>query len=220
MTPRKVQLSTKLSLLKRRPIPILIGVLFTLIPLFIVFVLSIVFSSIKKDTPKIDYELVNLQGKETFAEVTDIVTQHNITVNGIHPTTISYKFSNNGQNIESKNEVLEDKKIEKIEVGDTLKIKQLNDVSIISDFEPYEFPTNDILYFPIPFLFIGLPFLFFSFIKLNKEVELYKFGIELKGKIISMMPKSGIPISNIGQGIMVYYEYKTGLTPYILDIFT
>jgi hypothetical protein len=208
-TPRKVKFSTILNILKKKPIPMLIGFLSTIIPLFLVIVLSIVFASIGNDTPEIDYELINSQGIEKTAEITDIETQYNVTINGVHPTIISYKYSRNGKEIESKYKVLEERKIEKLEIGDNLEIKELNGSTIVKDLKPYDFSTGFFLFFPIPFLIIGLPFLIYSILNLKKELELYKFGKVSKGKIISMMPKSGLPVSNVGQGIIVHYEYES-----------
>ncbi|OUS11097.1 hypothetical protein A9Q93_11955 [Nonlabens dokdonensis] len=208
-TPRKVTFSTILNILKKKPIPMLFGFLFTLLPLFLVIILSIVFSSIGNDTPKVDYELINSQGRENTAIITDIETQYNVTINGVHPTIISYKYSDNGKEIESKYKVLEDRKIEKLEIGNDIKIKELNGSSIVKDLKPYGFSTGFFLIFPIPFLIIGLPFLIYSLLNLKKELKLYKLGKVSKGKIVSMMPKSGLPVSNVGQGIIVHYEYET-----------
>jgi len=207
--PRKIKFSTILNILKKKPIPLLFGFLFTLIPLFLVIVLSIVFSSLGNDTPEIDYESINLQGKETTAEITDIETQYNVTINGVHPTIISYKYSENGNEIESKYKVLEERKIENLEIGDDIEIKELNGNSILKDLKPYGFSIWFFLIIPIPFLIIGLPFLIYSILYLKKELNLYKFGKVSKGKIVSMMLKSGLPVFNFGQGIIVHYEYET-----------
>ncbi len=207
-TPRNIKFSTKLNILKKKPIPMLFGFLFTLIPLFIVAVLTIVFTSIGSDTPEIDFELINSKGKETTAIITDIETQYNVTINGVHPTIISYKYSKNGKDIDSKYKVLEERKIENLEIGNNLEIKELNGNSIIKNLKPYGFSIWFFLLIPFPFLIIGLPFLIYSILNLKKELKLYKFGKVSKGKIISMMPKSGLPISNVGQGIIVHYEYE------------
>lgn len=208
-TPRKVKFSTILNSLKKKPIPMLIGFLFTLIPLLLVTMLTIIFTSIGNDTPKIDFDLINSKGTEISAEITDIETQNNVTINGVHPTIITYKYSENGKEIKSKYKVLEERKIEKLEIGNNIKIKELNGNSIVKNLKPYSFSTDFFLFFPIPFLIIGLPFLIYSIRNLKKELKLYKFGNVSKGKIVSMIPKSGLPLSNVGQGIIVHYEYDT-----------
>lgn len=206
---RKVKFSTKLNILKKKPIAMYFGFLFTLIPVFLVIVFLIVFTSIGNDTPEIDYNLINSQGKERTAVITDIETQYNVTINGVHPTIISYKYADNGKTVESKYKVLEERKIEYLEIGDDLVIKELNGSSIVKDFKPYDFSTGFFLLFPIPFLIIGLPFLIYSLLNFKNELKLYKYGKVSKAKILSMMPKSGIPFSNLGQGIIVHYEYET-----------
>lgn len=208
-TARKVKFSTILNVLKKKPIPMLIGFLFTLIPLIVVIPLSIMFSTLGNDTPKIDYELIESQGTETIAEITNIETQYNVTINGVHPTIISYKYLENGKEIESKYKVLEERKIAKLDIGDNLEIKSHNGSSIVANLKPYDFSLGFFLLFPIPFLIIGLPFLLYSIFNLNKELKLYKYGEVSKGKILSMIPKPGFGISNIGQGIIVHYEFES-----------
>jgi len=208
-TPRKVDLSTKLNILKKKPISMFLGLLFTLIPLFVVIVLLLVFSSISNDTPSVDVDLINSKGTIKTAQITDLETQYNITINGIHPTIINYSYDYNGQLINSKYRVLEEKKIENLEIGNDIKIKEHEGNSIIVGLKPYNFEMRFFLLFPIPFLIIGLPFLIYSILSLKKELNLYKFGKVTKGKIIALIPKSGFPVSNVGQGIIVHYEYET-----------
>lgn len=208
-TPRKVKLSTKLSILKKKPIPMLFGFLFTLIPLFLVILLWIVFSSIGNDTPSVDIDLINSKGTIKIARITDLETQYNITINGVHPTIINYSYDDNGQLVNSKYRVLEERKIENLEIGNDIEIKEHEGNSVIIGLKPYDFGMGFFLLFPIPFLIIGLPFLIYSILNLKKELKLYKFGKVSKGKIISMIPKSGLPVSNVGQGIIIHYEYET-----------
>jgi hypothetical protein len=94
-TTRIIKFSTVFNTLKKNPISMLFGFLYTLIPLLLVFILSIVFSSFGNDTPYIDCELINSQGKETTAKITDIETQYKVPINGVHPTIITYQYSDN-----------------------------------------------------------------------------------------------------------------------------
>lgn len=206
--PRQINFSTYLNLLKKNPIPTLIGFLFTILPIFMMVIFSIAFSSINTDTPEIDYDLINQQGKELNAKITDIETQHNITINGVHPSIISYTYSIDGQDVNSNFKTLSERKIRNYEIGKVITIKELNGSSIIKDLKPYDFSTKFLLFMPLLFLIIGLPFLLYSIFKLRKEVNLYKYGRIAKGKIISMIPKAGLPISGIGQGIIVHYQYE------------
>jgi len=206
--PRNVNFSTKFKILKKKPIPMLIGFLFTLLPVFLVILLTVIFSTIGNDTPKVDYDLINKNGTNGSAIITDIETQYNVTINGVHPSIISYKYSENGNEINSKYKTLSPRKVDNLNVGNNIEIKYLNENSIITELKPYDFPKNFLLFFPIPFLIIGLPFLFYSLSKLRKELKLYKYGKVGSGKVISMIPKSGLPVSNVGQGVIVHYQYK------------
>lgn len=208
-TPRQVKSSTIFNTLKKRPIQMLIGFVFTLIPIFLVIILTLVFSSIGKDIPAVDYELIDSKGEEVTAKISDLETQYNITINGVHPTIISYSYQKNGQKFNSKYLVLEERKIQNLEIGSQVAIKEFEGNTIIKGLKPYEFLTGFFLLFPIPFLIIGLPFLIFSLYHLRKELRLYKYGQVQRGQIVSMIPKAGLPVSNVGQGVIVHYEYET-----------
>lgn len=207
--PRTIKFSTVLNTLNSNPISLLIGFLFTFLPILIIFVLSLVNIVFENDAPKVDYELINQQGVEITAEITAIETQNNVTINDVHPTLISYRYAENGKEVESKYKVLEEKKIENLETGDPLEIKVLNGNSIIKNIKPFRFLWVYFLLIPIPFLIIGLPFLLYSLGSIRKKLKLYKYGKVLKGKIISMIPKSGFPVFKLGQGVTIYYEYET-----------
>ena len=49
----------------------------------------------------------------------------------------------------------------------------------------------------------------YLFISTRKELKLYKYGQVATARIVSMMPKYAIPIINLGQGVIVHYEYET-----------
>lgn len=206
---RKVKFSTVINTLKKKPIPMLFGFLFTLLPFFFAILFGIIFSSIGNDTPEINYNLINENGKEIKAEITNIETQYNLTINGVHPTIISYQYIVENNTLNSKYKVLEETKIEKFNVGSIIEIKELDGKTIIKNIEPYEFVSSIFLFALLPFLIIGILFLIYSLTKMNKELKLYKYGKLESGKIISMIPKQGFSVLNIGQGIIIHYEYKT-----------
>lgn len=209
ITARKVNFSTKFMILKRKPILLLFGFLFTIMPLFMILIFTIVFTSIGDDTPQVDHELINKKGKIIVAEITNLQTQHNVTINGVHPTIITYTYSKNGTTRISKYKALEDRKIELLEIGGTVEIKEFNGDSIVLGFAPGDLSTGLFTLPPLIFMLIGLPFLIYAIVNLRKELKLYKFGKVSKGKIVSMIPKSGLPVSGAGQGILVHYEYET-----------
>lgn len=60
---------------------------------------------------------------------------------------------------------------------------------------------------PLVFLLVGIPFLIYMVYSYRIVLNLYRYGKLQNGRLISMIPKSGLPISNIGQGVIVHYEY-------------
>lgn len=170
--------------------------------------LTIIFSSNGNETPTIDYELVSTKGEEKKAQITNIETEYNTTINGVHPATISYTYIENERAVNSKYRALEESKIEDWRIGREIEIKEFEGKSIIKGLEPFEFPVAPFLLPPVLFLLIGIPFLIYSLSHLRKELGLYKFGEVKQGQIVSMIPKSGLPISNIGLGVIVHYEYE------------
>ena len=205
--PRKVKFSTIFNILRENTFPLFFGTFFGIFPLLMFIPLFFISNSTESSVPEIDYELIKKQGKITNALISNIETQYNVTINGVHPTIISYKYSE--KNIESKYKVLEERKIENLKIGDTIVIKELNGNTIINDLAPYDFNDKIFFFIPLLFLLIGLPFLIYAIVKFRKKLNLYKSGEIFNGKIISMMPKPGRGFSNFGQGINVQYEYET-----------
>jgi|GEM_PF-1013836 len=201
--PREVKSSTRWNILKKRRESMLLGVLLTLISLLPAG-LWIFFSSFENDTPKIDYELINSQGKEITAEITDIETQYNVKINEVHPTIISYRYLENGQVADSKYKVLEEAKIADMEIGNNIKIKVLDGNSIIKDLEPYSFSANFLLIMALVLLTIGLSSLIYSVFHFRKELKLYKFGKVSQGKIVAMTPKYRLFSSNSRQRTSIF----------------
>ena len=200
---RQVSFLTILNLLKWNPIPFFLGLGFTIIPILV----SMLILSIGNDSPKVDYDLICEKGTETIAQITDIETEHNIEINGVHPSMISYKYLENGSEKNFKFRTLSERKVQNLNIGSEVQIKYLSGKSIIKDLKPFN--ADFLKFIPFIFLIIGLPLLLYSTYQIRKQLNLYKNGQIAKGKILSMMPKSGLPISKIGQGIIIHYQYET-----------
>src|SRR5690242_6619074 len=110
--PRQVKFKTKFELLKHRPFQTYLGIYligFTLLFITVSFVLT---NSLKdKTVPDVDYDEVSKEGQLTTGHITNIEVKENITVNGEHPAIISYKFSSNGKEIESKYQIFAPEKV-------------------------------------------------------------------------------------------------------------
>jgi hypothetical protein len=207
--PRQVGLKTIIDLVKQKRVHVAVGLIFTLIPFAFGAILLLVTTLIDSDLPDVDYDNVNKNGKQTTATITDIETQSNITINNEHPSIISYKYNGDGKKIESQYRTLDPDRINRMNIGDTIEVKYLADTSMIVGLDPFEFPFDMFFKILIPFLIIGLTMLGLLYLRVRGDIDLYKHGEMREAEIVSMTPKNGLPISGIGQGVTVHYQYKT-----------
>ncbi len=173
------------------------------------------------DVPEVDFKNVNDHGEATTATITDIETQYNLTINNQHPSIITYRYTVGGKSNESKFKTLSPDKVNKMEVGDSIAIKHLNGKSIITSLEPFSFPFG--MFFTIPFvlLLIGLPCVLLLVHQTRNEMGLLKFGIITDAEVVSMTHKPGLPLSKVGQGVQIHYQYKTSYNKiYLANSFT
>ncbi|MFN5171200.1 MAG: DUF3592 domain-containing protein [Cyclobacteriaceae bacterium] len=216
--PRQVKFKTKFELLKHRPFQSLIGIYLIVFTLLFITVSFILTNSLKdKTVPDVDYDEVNKEGKPTSGIITNIDVKENITDNGEHPAIITYKYNADGQEIESRYQILAPDKVTQMEIGEEIEIKYLGEQSILAEFEPYSFPAELFALFPLPFLFIGLVLLIPSFTKFKKDLKLYQFGDVYDAELVLMTPKSGFLPWNFAQRILVNYRYRTSTGQSILD---
>lgn len=206
--PRKVTLRAKLDILRSKPIPAVIGLAFTFVPLLIGLILAVVFAWAGNDVPRVDYEAIDEGGKDYRAKVTAIEIQHSIRINGVSPAIISYTYLEGGKETASRSRILSKDALSRLEVGDTLRIRALSGESFIKDIEPYSFSVAPFLLFPIPFLILGGFSLLYTLRRLKAEVSLYEYGDIIKAKVIAVTPRSGTPLYNFGSGLDIHYEYE------------
>jgi hypothetical protein len=207
--PRQVGLKTIFDLIKQKRVHFTVGLIFTLVPFAFGAIFLIVSTLIDSDLPKVDYDSVKKNGKLTTATITDIETQSNITINNEHPSIISYKYNVDDKEIENQYRTLDPDRINRMNIGDTIEVKYLAHNSIIIGLDPFEFPFDIFFKVLIPFLIIGLTLLGLLYLRVSGEINLYKYGEIKEAEIVSMTPKNGLPISGIGQGVTVHYQYKT-----------
>ena len=209
--PRQVKLRTKFELLKHRPIQSLLGIYlvgFTI--LFITVSFSLTLSFMDRTVPNVDYDEISEKGNLTTGQITNIEVQEQITDSGKHPAVITYRYKVDGQEIETKYQILAPDKVALMKIGDEIAIKHLGGDSIINGFEPYSFPMELFALIPIPFFIIGLVLLIPSITMYRRTLNLYQHGKVGDAELVSMTPKSGlIFLSKFGRRILVNYKYKT-----------
>jgi hypothetical protein len=219
--PRKVHYQTIIELIKKRSMLLKMGAIFSLVGIVISLVFLIVFPLLGHDVPEVDYSIINEKGETITGTITNIETQYNVKINNQHPSIISYRYLTDGKSFESKFKTLSPDQVDKMEVGDSIPIKHLNGKSIIISLAPFSFPFGMFFTIPLVFLLIGLPCLLLLIYQIRNEIQLLKFGTITEAEVISMTHKPGLPISKIGHGVQIHYQYKTSYNKtYLANGFT
>lgn len=194
----------------------MIGGLFTFIPLFIGLIFTIIFSAMGDDLPSVNYDNVSQNGVLTKATVTDIEIQENITINGDHPSIISYRYSVADKEFHSKYKILAPDRTRNINVRDSIDIKYLDSSSVIVGIEPFSFPFDIFVIATLPIFILGIIALVVLYVRVRKEIELFKHGKVNEAAIISMTPRNGFGLTGFGARVVVHYQYKTSRGQQIL----
>ncbi|HLA56252.1 MAG TPA: hypothetical protein VK623_09140 [Flavobacterium sp.] len=209
-TPRSIGYSTYLALIKQSPKIAKLGIVFTAISVFVLIPAVVLISAAATEKyEKYDYAKIKSEGTSVVAKITDIETNYNTTINGVHPSIISYSYSHNGAESDDKFATLAPDKVSHMAVGDNLDVKVLGTESVITTLKPYRFPFFMFLMIPLPFLVLGLCGLTYMIIRIKKIIKLYQYGNVKEAKLVSLMLQSGSPVANFGQRIMAYYTYTT-----------
>jgi hypothetical protein len=164
---------------------------------------------LQEDVPKVDYERIQANGALTMGTVTDITLKYNETINNQHPTIISYQYKADGETFESKFKTLFPDSVSGLQVGDTVSVKYLNGESIIASLQPFSFPFDILFIIPGVFFLMGLPCVLIIVYQTRNEIHLMKFGVIKEAEVISMSHNPGLPLSKMGQGLQIHYQYKT-----------
>ncbi len=211
---RQVGLKTIFNLLQQWRALLIIGVVFTLIPFFFAVILTSVTSLTDSGVPEVDYDLVDKTGKVVNARITGIETQSNISINNEHPSVISYEYAGDNGSTTGSYRSLDPDKIDRMNIGDTINIKQLNGSSIILGLEPFAFPFGIFAAILIPFLCIGLIVLTILIVKVRGKISLYQSGEVRDAELVSMTTKNGR--YGHAQGVIVNYQYKSAMGQSVL----
>ena len=206
---RQVGLKTIFDLLKQKTGHLIFGTTFTMIPFLIGGIFLLVFSLTGSNIPKVDHDLIDKNGPIIHATISDIEIQNNISINSEHPRVISYLYKSGDKLIDDKFRTLDSAKTSRLSVGDTIQIKYYKGQTIITGLKPFAFPTDILSLILIPFLVIGLIALGLLYWRIKRQIDLFKNGNVINAEIVSMTPTSGLPISGIGQKVIVHYQYQT-----------
>ena len=209
MNKRKVTFSNLITLIKsRRPFSIL-GIVFVFSSLFIILP-SILFTtkSIIEPYEKYDFNIIEQNGTEQSAKITDLQPVNNVSINGKHPLRISYEYLEKGVTKSDKFQTMDLDKTNEMKIGSEIKIKNFENQTKIQNLEPFTFPLYLFYILPLIFFILGSIFSLIGLIPALRDYNLYKNGIVKEATLISMVPNSGLPISGIGQSILINYYYE------------
>ncbi|MES2543944.1 MAG: hypothetical protein V4548_03600 [Bacteroidota bacterium] len=209
MNKREVTFSNLITLIKnRRPFSIL-GIVFVFSSIFIILP-SVLFmtNSFVEPYEKYDFKKIEQNGTEQNAKITDLRPVYNVTINGEHPLKISYDFLYNGVTKSDKFQTMELEKANEMKIGNEIKIKTFDNQSKIQNLEPFTFPFFVFYILPFIFFVLGSIFSIIGLVPVFRDYNLYKNGIVKEGTIISLTPNSGLPITNIGQSLIINYYFS------------
>lgn len=193
-------------MLKKYP-GILLGIFITLLSLFFFSLVAIIPSLMKEPYESSNYKEIQNNGENIRGVVINKKENLNITINGEHPTVISYKFKLNDNERFAKYRTLENDKILNLKVNDTINLKYLKGETKIDALEPFSFSIMPFLFIPLPFIIIGIVIIILSLKPYLLERKIIKYGEARKGTIVSIFPFSGFPITNFGKHVLVNYYY-------------
>lgn len=208
MSKRKVRLSNLITLIKNRKPFSILGIVFVFSSVFILLP-SVLFmiNSFLEPYEKYDFEKIEQNGTEQIGKITDLRPVNNVTINGEHPLKISYEFLDKGLTKSDKFQTMDLEKTNEMKIGNKIKIKTFENQSKIQNLEPFTFPFY--LFYTLPFIFfvLGSIFSLIGLVPALRDYNLYKNGIVKEGTIISLTLNSGLPITNIGQSVLINYYY-------------
>ncbi len=207
MNNRKVTFLNLVELIKnRRPFSTM-GIVFLFSSIFIILPSVIYMTSLSEPYEKYDFEKIEQNGTEQNAKITDLRSVNNVTINGEHPLKISYEYLNNGVTKSDKFQTMDLAETNQMKIGSEIKIKTFENQSKIQNIEPFTFPFYIFYILPIIFFVLGTIFSIIGLVPAYRDYNLYKNGIVKEATLISMVPNSGLPISGIGQSILINYYY-------------
>jgi hypothetical protein len=165
-------------------------------------------NSFKNSFPYVEnVEKIKSDGIIKNAVLNDIEAIQNVSVNGENPQILTYEFDSNGQKTQSRFTVFDPEKTSNLKKGDIIPIKHLNGKSITTELEQYSFTMVIPYYVAVIILLVGLIFCLLLYLKIRKEIRLYKTGIIKNAKVISTSHNLGYTFTKFGSSMDVHYEY-------------
>ncbi|MBL0743696.1 hypothetical protein [Chryseolinea lacunae] len=206
---RPVTFRTQVEVVRRHSVFFILGTVFTFIPLSWIIMFTIFNLDMDMGAKDVDYDNINANGKQTTPTLTNIETQDNIAINNKHPSILTYTYSSENGNTESKFRTLAPDQVDRMKVGDKVDVKYLGQESIIVGLDQFGSPTKYIYGGITVFLIVGLSFLIYLFFRAKHELDLFRYGKVVDAELISVSPRRGGAKQRMRPAVDVHYQYTT-----------
>ncbi|MDO7887121.1 hypothetical protein [Hymenobacter cheonanensis] len=211
MPDRPVPLTVLLKLSRLRGPAGVLGLVFVLGSLFVLTPALLVASrNFTQSYERYDYDAIRDHGTVATAHIISITPVLNTTINGEHPRVISYTYPSPAGNVADQFQTLELAKLGGLQAGDTIRIRALNQQSIIPSLRPFSFPFGYFFILPGVFLLVGLPFFLWGFLPAWRAYQLYRHGIVRKATVTGISSRVISTSRHSQQSVLVVsYDYAS-----------
>ncbi|RED92213.1 hypothetical protein [Marinoscillum furvescens] len=206
---RHVRPVTVFSLMKKRPIHFIYSLVAIILPLFVTSIFILVLSLINSDIPNVDEKYLINNGTYVEGKVTKIESQQNVTINGQNPMLVSYQYSAGDSIANGIFRTLDPKALEQLDTGVAVTVSYDGGGSVLVDFEPFHFPVRIIVLVVCPIFFIGLISSGLLYLRIKKELHLYRFGEVGSAEVTSVTSNSILPFPFFKHLWHVHYRYES-----------
>jgi|GEM_PF-3010058 len=181
-----------------------LGFCFTVFALLSIPLTLFISAMVMSDIENYDADAILRNGNPVTARIISMEPMTNVSVNGEHPTIFRYTYEARGKTITDAFQTFDDNRMD-YKVGDTVPARYYNGQSILTGMERFVFPFYLFGLMPLPFLIIGLVFMWLFFRPVWREYQLYKSGKVIEGTVVSLVPNGSYRGSR--QTVTVHYVY-------------
>jgi 4-amino-4-deoxy-L-arabinose transferase-like glycosyltransferase len=170
----------------------MMGLWFTLFPLiFIPMTLALAATM----PHQADFQKVSTQGMQSTGTVDRVETVYNMTINGVHPERVYFRYSDAGEERLTSMDTLSIEDVSGWKAGKQVSIRYLGTEAVIPAVQPVDFPLWLFYFMPFTFVIFGLPFLIYAAFGAIKRHRILKNGMEMSAVLLSLAPVSSLGFS-------------------------
>jgi hypothetical protein len=190
--PRQLGFAARWHALRERPRSLFFGFALTLIPLLQYVVFSFLFVPLFQNQHS---QNIRAAGKAAKGEVIRIEDVPTVTVNGVHPKRIVFRYKVDGMEQDASMETVSVAEVSNWQKGRPVEIRYFDRRAEIDGLQPvaFPFPLAAMLFAPYAMFFlVGLPFLAYSSIGVLRKYRLLKYGVVRPAKLFSFEAENSL----------------------------